>query len=254
MCAYNAVNGVPACADKGMLTGTLRQEWGFSGYVSDCGAVSYVHTRHNYTEYPSQSVAAVLDAGVDVECFVSNTSYYSSYLQEALNDDLVNQDMLDLALEHAFQLLMRLGYFEKNATRPFTNLLPEIVDSQPHRDLSLTAARQSIVLLKNSPTRKTAQTRRLPLEPNNPQDKQATIALIGPHLNASMAFLANYYGVPSVLKPLWKKSAFESHPFNMSSVVILYPLTIQGWKKPLPWLAYPYPLYFSLALLEVIMV
>ncbi|OXA54418.1 Beta-D-xylosidase 3 [Folsomia candida] len=145
MCAYNAVNGVPACADKGMLTGTIRQEWGFSGYVvSDCGAVSYVHTRHNYTEFPSQSVAAVLDAGVDVECFVSNTSYYSSYLQEALNEDLVNQGMLDLALEHAFGVLMRLRYFEKNVTRPFTDLLPEIVDSEPHRELSLTAARQSI--------------------------------------------------------------------------------------------------------------
>ncbi|XP_021953023.1 beta-xylosidase/alpha-L-arabinofuranosidase 1 [Folsomia candida] len=197
MCAYNAVNGFPACADKGMLTGTLRDLWGFDGYVvSDCGAVDYVYSRHNYTEFPAQSVAAVLDAGVDVECFVGGGSYYTRYLQDALNEDLINQGNLDIALEHGFRVLMRLGYFEPNATRPFTDILPEIVDSAPHRTLSLTAARQSIVLLKNSPTGK-ASLPLLPLDPATLSHKQATMALVGPHLNASMAFLANYYGVPS---------------------------------------------------------
>ncbi|XP_035701811.1 beta-xylosidase/alpha-L-arabinofuranosidase 1-like [Folsomia candida] len=196
MCAYSAINGIPACADKGLLTDKIRGEWGFEGYiVSDCGAVDFVQRTHNYTQFPNETCHAVLDAGVDIECYAYNGPFFTRYLGDAVAEGAVTPAMLDTALANGFRVLMRLGYFEKNATRPFTDLLPPIVDSQPHRDAALAAARQSIVLLKNSPA--LGKAGKAPLPVTLGAQKQGTMALIGPHLNASRAFLANYHGIPS---------------------------------------------------------
>merc|ERR1740138_1475354 len=50
MCSYNAINGVPACANDWLLSTVARGEWGFDGYItSDCDADSNVFFPHNYT-------------------------------------------------------------------------------------------------------------------------------------------------------------------------------------------------------------
>src|SRR6185312_7384477 len=49
MCAYNAINGQPACANPFLLQHTLRGAWGFQGYVvSDCGAVEDIFNGHRF--------------------------------------------------------------------------------------------------------------------------------------------------------------------------------------------------------------
>ena len=58
MCSYNAINGVPSCANKWLLQDTLRGKWGFTGYVSgDSGAVNDISSSHFYA--PNASAGAV---------------------------------------------------------------------------------------------------------------------------------------------------------------------------------------------------
>ena len=60
MCSYNAINGVPACTNKWLLSDVLRGQWGFEGYmVSDCDGMLYVQKRHKYTSTQVETVAKV---------------------------------------------------------------------------------------------------------------------------------------------------------------------------------------------------
>lgn len=189
MTAYSAINGIPATAHKYYITDVIRAQWGFDGYiVSDCGAVDDVFTNHKYKDTTSGTCEAVLDAGVDIEC----GSFYtqSGYLQSAVQEGLVTKTMLDTALSRGFRVLMRLGYFETEENRPYKEFQPEDVNSEPHRQLSLEAARRSIVLLKND-------LNALPLNQQNLGSSGSSLALIGPHLNASIVFMGNYHGIPS---------------------------------------------------------
>jgi beta-glucosidase-like glycosyl hydrolase len=69
MCAYNAVNGVPACADAFHMQTIARERWGFEGFVvSDCGAVGGIMHEHNYTRTVEDTIAAAMRAGVDLNC------------------------------------------------------------------------------------------------------------------------------------------------------------------------------------------
>ena len=68
MCSYNAVNGVPACASKLLLTDVLRNKWKFQGYVvSDEGALEDIVYCHNYTTTFPKAAAAAVNAGCDLE-------------------------------------------------------------------------------------------------------------------------------------------------------------------------------------------
>ncbi|KAJ6631270.1 Beta-xylosidase/alpha-L-arabinofuranosidase 2 [Pseudolycoriella hygida] len=198
MTAYSGINGVPATANKYYITDVIRGQWGFDGYiVSDCGAVDNVINDHKYTKTESENCHAVLDAGVDIECGDFFTR--SGYLQAAVSDGSVTEAMLDTALYRGFRVLMRLGYFEKDDKRPYKEFQPEDVDSETHRQLALDAARRSIVLLKNDVTESTGAPP-LPLHHLDFASNGASVALIGPHVNASTVFLGNYHGIPSFIK------------------------------------------------------
>ena len=78
MCAYNSVNGVPACANTDLLQKTLREAWGFQGYVvSDCGAIQdiYNSTAHKYRPSAAEASALAVKAGTDLTC---GTEYRSA--------------------------------------------------------------------------------------------------------------------------------------------------------------------------------
>ncbi len=69
MCSYNAVNGVPSCANHELLTDIARNKWNFDGYItSDCGAVNNVYDSHHFTSTPEEAVKSVFSAGMDIEC------------------------------------------------------------------------------------------------------------------------------------------------------------------------------------------
>ena len=69
MCAYNAINGQPACANEFLLQHILRGAWQFQGYVvSDCTAVRDIHEGHHYRPTQPQASAISLERGMDNEC------------------------------------------------------------------------------------------------------------------------------------------------------------------------------------------
>ncbi|WCJ44508.1 Glycosyl hydrolase family protein [Euphorbia peplus] len=178
MCAYNKVNGVPSCADYNLLTETARHQWGFHGYItSDCDAVAIIHDKS-----PEDAVVDVLKAGMDVNC----GTFLLNHTKSAVQQKKLLESSIDRALHNLFSVRMRLGLFNGNPKQqPFGNIGPNQVCSQEHQLLALEAARNGIVLLKNSG-------RLLPLA----KSKTISLAVIGPNANSAQTLLGNYAGQP----------------------------------------------------------
>ncbi len=189
MCSYNAINGVPSCANSYILSDIARDKWGFEGYItSDCGAVDDVYSPswggHDYAPDPSTAVLDVLGASMDSDC----GNFLKEHLEHAVNDGTVSMDLVDRALTNLFTVQFRLGMFDKET--PYDSLDHSSVDTPEHRELALDAARQGMVLLKN-------KNQALPLSPNR------KVGVIGPHYNASTDLQGNYQGVaPFLSTPL----------------------------------------------------
>jgi beta-glucosidase len=188
MCAYNSINGVPACANRGLLEGRLRSEWGFEGFVvSDCGAIGDIASGHHYRATTVEAAVSALEAGTDLSCGKEFT-----LLADAVRQGLVGEPLLDRALTRLFAARIRLGMFDAPEDVPYSSIPVSAIDSPAHRALALDAARRSIVLLDNP-------TGFLPLDPG----ARKRIAVIGPAADAPDMQLANYAGVPShVVTPL----------------------------------------------------
>lgn len=185
MCAYNAVDGVPACANHQLLGTVLRQDWGFQGYVtSDCGAVSdfYSSGGHKYSPDREHAAAAAVQAGTDSSC---GTEYAA--LTAAVKAGLIQEKVIDVAVARLFTARFRLGLFDPPDKVPFSKIPFSENDSSAHQALSLEVARKSLVLLKN-------EKGILPLKTS-----VKTIAVIGPNAASLAALEGNYNGVPSHL-------------------------------------------------------
>ncbi|XP_048496996.1 probable beta-D-xylosidase 7 isoform X2 [Beta vulgaris subsp. vulgaris] len=184
MCAYNRVNGIPSCAHYDFLTDTARGQWRFDGYiVSDCNAVPIIYEQQGYAKTPEDAVAAVLSAGMDVEC----GSYTTRYSRSALEQKKITEEDLDRALHNLFSVRMRLGLFNGDPRKigSFRKIGPEQVCSEEHQNLALEAAKNSIVLLKNV-------NNLLPLS----KAKNSSFAVIGPNADSPQVLLGNYEGFP----------------------------------------------------------
>ena len=183
MCAYNAVDGAPACASKELLGDILRKDWGFNGFVtSDCGAVDdfYEKTAHKYsTDKQTASVAAVR-AGTDTNC---GKTYLA--LTDAVKQGLVKESEIDVSVKRLFTARYRLGLFDPPASNAYNNIPFTEVDSPAHRALALKTADEAMVLLKNDHSA-------LPLR----SAKIKTIAVIGPNAASLSALEGNYNAVP----------------------------------------------------------
>lgn len=188
MCAYNAVDGVPACASTAMLGDYLRSAWKFQGHVvSDCGAVADIHSEgaHRYTGTPEQAVAAAIKAGTDVLCeFGGSPTAAPATTVRAVRQGLLAEADIERALRRLFEARIRLGLLELPFNRPYKEISARDVDTAAHRMLNLETARQSLVLLKNDGL--------LPLK-RAPQ----RIAVIGPNAHSVDALVGNYNGTPS---------------------------------------------------------
>ncbi len=184
MCAYNAVSGIPACANRELLQNKLRTQWGFDGFVvSDCGAVFdiYHSTNHGYTKTPEEGVKAAFEAGMDLICGDANEA---DNIRTALKKGLITEAQIDAALIRLFTARMGLGQFDPR-TQVFPKITPRDNDTDAHRNLARTMAENSLVLLKN-------QASFLPFKSDIKK-----IAVIGPNADSVEALVGNYNGTPS---------------------------------------------------------
>jgi beta-glucosidase len=138
MCAYNAVDGVPACASKFLLQDTLRDAWKFQGYVaSDCDAVVDITTGHKYTPDNEHGSAVAVQAGTDITC---GNEYVA--LVKAVHDGLIKESEIDTAVKRLFTARFRMGMFDPPGDVPFNQIPFSENDSPQHRELALQAARE----------------------------------------------------------------------------------------------------------------
>jgi beta-glucosidase len=187
MCAYNSVDGKPACAQPSLLQDHLRDAWHFQGYVvSDCGAASDISQGHHYTQTMEQGVAAAVKAGMDIVCGIpmGDVKVENAAILQAVKDGLLSTEDVDRSVRRLFTARFKLGMFDPPGMVPFHPAESEN-DSAPHRELALTAARESLVLLKNSDGV-------LPLG-----NRFKTIAVIGPNADSIDPLLGNYNGTPT---------------------------------------------------------
>jgi beta-glucosidase len=188
MCAYNRLNGEPACANSALLVEHLRKDWGFSGFVvSDCGAVADVYGGHRFTPTAAAAAAAVFKTGMDLVCADTrnNMNMDGAGILAAVQQGLLSEADLDRALRRLFVARFRLGLFDPPSSIPYSKLSAADNDTEAHRQLSLRTARESLVLLKNKDSF-------LPLK-----HPPSSIAVIGPDADSLDALTGNYNGMPS---------------------------------------------------------
>ena len=181
MCAYNRVDGLPACASPKLLEDILRKQWGFQGYVvSDCGAIGDIYLNHKTSPNAAAGVGAAVKAGTDLNC---GTEYMN--LVDAAKGGQVTEAELDQALGRLLTARFQLGMFDPPSMVKYTKIPYSVNDSPAHRQLAVETARKSIVLLKN-------ENHTLPLKKSI-----KTLAVIGPNADDAEVMLGNYNGSPT---------------------------------------------------------
>nr|WP_052170798.1 glycoside hydrolase family 3 C-terminal domain-containing protein [Massilia sp. JS1662] len=187
MCAYNRINGQPACGSDLLLKEHLRGAWGFKGYVvSDCDAVTDIDEHHKYAPDAAAAAAVALKAGTDNECntkTLGDAKGLGERYREAWKRGLISMGDIDTALVRLFSARYRNGDLAGLAQRKPNQTPVNAIDTPAHRDLALQAANKSLVLLKNDGT--------LPLKPG------VKVAVIGPLADATRVLRGNYSSTQS---------------------------------------------------------
>lgn len=180
MSSYNDYDGIPITGNYHFLTEILRHEWGFKGYVvSDSEAVEYLYSKHKVAKDAVDAAADVVNAGLNVRTNFTPPEDFILPLREAVKQGKVSIQTIDSRVRDILRVKFMLGLFDN----PYTGDRKEadkVVASAEHKQVSLDAARQSIVLLKNT---------------NNilPLSKELKkIALIGPNADESKDFVCRY--------------------------------------------------------------
>lgn len=184
MCAYNRVNGEPACGSDELLQTLLRDKFNFDGYVvSDCGAIAdfYDEKSHHIVDSPAEAAAKAVQSGTDLNCGDSHGNTFAE-LKLAVAQGLIKEEKITQAVKRLFLARFKLGMFDPAKQVPYANLSLETVGSKEHLALTQKAAEQSLVLLKNDGT--------LPLK------KDTVVALIGPNADNKTVLIGNYFGRP----------------------------------------------------------
>lgn len=182
MCAYNRFMGNACCGSPLLLQHILRNDWHFTGYVvSDCGAINDISSNHKIVKTSPEAAALAVRSGTDLEC----GNVYDPALLEALKQGLLTEEEITRAVKRLFTARFKLGMFDPPELVPYAQIPIDENDSKEHRQLSIQAARESIVLLKNAEAI-------LPLKKDLKR-----IAVVGPTADSYAMLVGNYNGTPS---------------------------------------------------------
>ncbi len=177
MGAYNRTNGEACCASP-TLQKILREDWGFEGhFVSDCWAIRDFHEHHGLTNDAKESAALAINNGCDLNCGNTYLHILNAYQHGLVTEETITESAIRL-----FTTRFMLGLFDGSE---FDQIPYEEVESAEHLALSVKAAEESMVLLKNNGI--------LPLK----KEDLKTVGVIGPNANSRAALIGNYHGTAS---------------------------------------------------------
>jgi beta-glucosidase len=177
MPAYCDVDGVPCHASTDLLTGILRDAWGFDGLVaSDYAGISMLRTMHHLADDLGVVADLALRAGVDLE--LPSTAAYSTPLLAALDDGRIDEAVLDAAVHRVLRMKVRLGLFERPYVEEPTTAELEVLAVDEAR-AAIALARRSIVLVRNEGV--------LPL-----RSGLRRVAVVGPIADSARDLLGDY--------------------------------------------------------------
>ena len=178
MSAFNALNGVPASANRFLLQDVLRDSWGFNGFVvSDYTAVMELRN-HGIAQDEATATRKAITAGVEVDMM---SHYYDIELPELIRSGKVPMNVVDEAVRRVLRVKFALGLFEN----PYAMGKEVIVAVPEHRPLVRRAAEESFVLLQNK-TMNNGQ----PLLPLSAAGRK--VALIGPLADDTQEMINNW--------------------------------------------------------------
>lgn len=192
MSSYNDYDGVPITGSYQFLTQILRQEWGFKGYVvSDSDALEFISGKHKVAENYEEAVAQSINAGLNVRTNFSQPAGFIKPLRNAIAKGKISRETIDRRVSEILYVKFWLGLFD-NPYRGDGKLAEKIVHCKEHQEVSLEAARQSIVLLKN-------QDNLLPL-----QKSLKSVAVIGPNANEQKELICRYGPANAPIKTVYQ--------------------------------------------------
>ncbi|WP_042721018.1 glycoside hydrolase family 3 C-terminal domain-containing protein [Flavobacterium sp. B17] len=183
MCAYNAFDGQPCCANNTLLTEILRGKWNYDGMVvSDCWALADFYQKQYHGTHPDEksTAADALKHSTDLEC---GDTYNN--LNKSLASGLITEKDLDISMRRILKGWFELGMLDPKSSVHWNSIPYAVVDSDEHKKQALKMAQKSIVLMKNDKNV-------LPLNKNIKK-----IAVVGPNADDGLMQLGNYNGTPS---------------------------------------------------------
>lgn len=192
MSSYNDYDGEPITGSYHFLTEILRQEWGFKGYVvSDSEAVEFISSKHKVANTYEDGIAQAVNAGLNIRTHFTPPADFILPLRKAVDNGKISQETLDKRVAEILRIKFRLGLFD-NPYRGNGKQAEQIVHSKEHQAVSLEAARQSLVLLKN-------ETNLLPLSKSI-----RSIAVIGPNANEQTQLICRYGPANAPIKTVYQ--------------------------------------------------
>ena len=184
MNAYNDIDGVPAGSSVELLTGLLREEWGFDGVVvADYFAVAFLNIMHGIAADRGEAAALALAAGIDVE--LPSGDAYLQPLASLVREGKVDEALVDRAALRVLAQKEELGLLDADFAEPAPQRID--LDTARHRDIARRLAEESVVLLSNDGI--------LPLDTETVQ----RVAVIGPNADREAAMMGCYSFVNHVL-------------------------------------------------------
>ena len=192
MSSYNDYDGEPITGSYHFLTEILRQEWGFKGYVvSDSEAVEFISNKHKVADTYEDGIAQAVNAGLNIRTHFTPPADFILPLRKAVDDGKISQETLDKRVAEILRIKFWLGLFD-NPYRGNGKQAEQIVHSKEHQAVSLEAARQSLVLLKN-------ETHLLPLSKSI-----RSIAVIGPNADEQTQLICRYGPANASIKTVYQ--------------------------------------------------
>jgi len=185
MCAYNAFDGQPCCANNTLLTEILRGKWNYDGMVvSDCWALADFYQKQYHGTHPDEksTAADALKHSTDLEC---GDTYNN--LNKSLASGLITEKDIDILMRRILKGWFELGMLDPKSSVHWNSIPYSVVDSEEHKKQALKMAQKSIVLMKN-------ENNVLPLNKNIKK-----IAVVGPNADDGLMQLGNYNGTPSII-------------------------------------------------------